>query len=85
MDRLLPKVKREVRRRRYISAWIAVDGMADRECRVADVSQHGAKITIDDAAVVGSRLAITLAPHAPKRECEVIWRRGKTLGIKFVP
>jgi hypothetical protein len=56
------------------------------ECQVMDVSLHGAKIVASVDAEIGSRFRLSLVPNAPKRQaCEVIWRRGKTLGIKFVP
>ncbi|QWG16185.1 PilZ domain-containing protein [Bradyrhizobium sediminis] len=80
----LQQERQQIRRRRRQSAWITFDGEAtDRECWVADVSQGGAKIT-GVAAEVGSQFDITLVPHAPKRRCEVVWRHGRTLGIKFL-
>jgi hypothetical protein len=80
------KIKREPRRGRYVSAWISGPGETPNiECRLLDVSQRGGKIVTDVEAQVGGLLNITLVPNAPKRQCEVVWRRGKTLGIKFVP
>jgi hypothetical protein len=79
------KLKRQpTRRRRHQSAWIAFGGgTADCECGVEDVSQSGAKLT-GIAAEVGSQFAIALVPRAPKRPCEVVWRRGNSLGIRFL-
>ena len=79
--------KREVRRSRQLSAWIAFEGdQSGRECRVMDISLHGAKIVADVDTDIGSRLYFTLVPNAQKgKRCEVIWRHGKMLGIKFVP
>jgi hypothetical protein len=76
-----------VRRSRQLSAWIAFEGdQSGRECRVMDISLHGAKIVADVDTDIGSRLYFTLVPNAQKgKRCEVIWRRGKMLGIKFVP
>jgi hypothetical protein len=57
-----------------------------RECQVMDVSLHGAKIVANVYAEIGSRFRLSLVPGAPKwQPCEVVWRRGKTLGIKSVP
>jgi hypothetical protein len=88
MDRSLPKpkLKREVRRRRHQSAWIMFDGEATaRECRVSDVSQNGAKIIVDVGTEIGTRFGLALVPNHPKRQrCEVVWRRGRTLGIRFM-
>jgi PilZ domain len=86
MVQLKPKLKRDARRSRQQSAWIMFDrDHVSRECQVMDVSLNGAKIVADIDAEVGSRFRFSLVPDAPKRQpCEVIWRRGKTLGIKFV-
>jgi PilZ domain len=80
------KVKRhQVRRRRHQSAWITLDdGTANRKCEVEDVSQSGAKVTVDRAVEVGSRLDIAFVPRAAARRCEVVWRRGNKLGLRFV-
>jgi len=86
MDRTLskPKMKREVRRRRHQWAWVTLEGKVIlHDCRVLDVSQSGAKIVIDVAAEIGTRFGLALVPYSP-RQCEIVWRRGRTLGIKFV-
>ena len=80
-----PKLKREVRRRRHQWVWVTLGGEATvHECRVFDVSQNGAKIVIDVGAEMGSRFGLALVPNHP-RQCEIVWCRGGTLGIKFVP
>jgi hypothetical protein len=88
MDKVRPKLKikrQQVRRRRHQSAWITLDGKTPGyKCQVADVSQSGAKIILDTAVEVGSLLDIAFVPRAAARRCEVVWRRGKTLGIRFV-
>jgi PilZ domain len=88
MDKVRPKLKlkrQEVRRRRHQSAWITLDdGTTNYKCEVADVSQSGAKITVDAAVEVGSLLDIAFVPRAAVRRCAVVWRRGNTLGIKFI-
>jgi hypothetical protein len=80
------KVKRQqVRRRRHQSAWITLDGgTANCKCQVEDVSQSGAKITLDRAAEVGRLFDIAFVPRSAARRCEVVWRRGNTLGIRFI-
>jgi hypothetical protein len=81
------KVQREPRRQMHKqSAWITVDdGETKRECFVLDVSPGGAKIVTDAAIDVRDRFGLALVPDHPKRQpCEVVWRRGKTYGIKFL-
>jgi hypothetical protein len=88
MDKVRPKLKlkrQQVRRRRHQSAWITLDdGTTNYKCEVEDVSQSGAKITVDAAVQVGTLLGIALVPRTAARRCEVIWRRGNTLGIRFM-
>ena len=76
--------RREVRKR---PAWITVDnGITKRECFVMDVSPGGAKIITDAAIDVRDMLGLELVPTHPKcQPCEVVWRRGNTYGIKFLP
>ena len=88
VDEQRAKVQREPRRQlRKQPAWLSVDdGITNLECFVLDVSPGGAKIVTDSALDVGDRFGLALVPDHPKRQsCEVVWRRGKTYGIKFLP
>jgi hypothetical protein len=78
--------KREVRRSLRQSAWITLDGgFAARQCVVQDISTAGARITMDDQSVASGRLRLAFARDARTgRNCQVVWRRGKSLGVKFV-
>jgi hypothetical protein len=78
--------KREVRRSLRQSAWITLDGgFAARQCVVHDISTAGARITLDDQSVSPDRLRLAFARDARTgRNCQVVWRRGKSLGVKFV-
>ncbi|WP_407148662.1 PilZ domain-containing protein [Bradyrhizobium sp. ORS 86] len=86
-NRARVKVSREPRRQlNNRAAWITVgDGATESECAVVDVSPGGAKITTELAFDVKDRLALTLlADHSKRHPCEVVWRRGKTYGLKFI-
>jgi hypothetical protein len=78
--------KREVRRSLRQSAWIILDGgFAARQCVVQNISTAGARITMDDQSVASGRLRLAFARDARTgRNCQVVWRRGKSLGVKFV-
>jgi PilZ domain len=78
--------KREARKSLHQPGWITLEGgFAARQCVVQDMSSSGAKITIDDSNVLPARLRLAFARDARTgRNCEVVWRRGKVLGIKFV-
>ena len=78
--------KREARKSVRQSGWITLDGgFAARPCTVLDLSSAGAKITIDDPNTVTAKVRLAFSRDARTgRTCQVVWRRAKTLGIKFV-
>ena len=78
--------KREARKSLQQPGWITLDGgFAARPCVVQDISTAGAKITMDDSNTLPTRLRLAFARDARAgRNCEVVWRRGKSLGVKFV-
>jgi PilZ domain-containing protein len=81
------RVQREERRQLHRRlAWISADnGQSERECHVLDLASGGARIATDDAMDVRDRFELTLVRGHHRRElCEVVWRRGKTYGVKFL-
>jgi PilZ domain-containing protein len=80
-------VKREPRRQlhRRLASISADNGVTEYECRVLDLSSGGARIATDDVLDVRDRFELTLVKGHHKRElCEVVWRRGRTYGVKFL-
>jgi hypothetical protein len=81
------KVQREPRRQlQKHLAWLTVDDeITKTDCIVMDVSPGGARIVTDAEIDVADRFKLALVPDHPKRQpCEVVWRRGRMFGIKFV-
>ena len=78
--------KREARRSLHQAGWITFDGgFAARPCVVQDMSASGAKIVIEDSNTLPGRLRLAFSRDARTgRNCEVVWRKGKSAGIKFV-
>ena len=87
VDKPRAKVQREPRRQLdKRPTWITVDGITKNECLVFDVSPGGAKLMTDAEIDVRDRFALALVPDRPNRQpCEVVWRRGKIYGVKFLP
>jgi hypothetical protein len=78
------QVKRAARRVRHLSAWIVQPGRDDCECQVMDVSANGAKIISPTPTQVPDRFALAFTKGDDKpRLCEVAWRRGKAIGVRF--
>jgi hypothetical protein len=78
-------IKREARRARHLSAWIVQAGREDRECQVMDISKSGAKITTAVPSEVPDRFELAFTQGDDERRvCDVVWRRGKVIGVQFV-
>lgn len=78
--------KREVRRSVQQDGWLTLEGgFATRQCKVLDLSSTGAKIIVDDPKFVATRMRLAFSRDARTgRTCEVVWHRGKTLGVRFI-
>ena len=79
--------KREARKSVFQPGWITLDGgFAARRCVVQDISRAGARITLDeDASQLPGTLRLGFARDAKRtRSCRVVWRRGRSAGIKFI-
>lgn len=79
--------KRDVRKLLSRHAWITLaGGFAARHCLVEDISASGAKITMDeDASQLPGVIRMAFARDARTgRSCQVVWRRGKSAGVRFL-
>ena len=83
---LLSSKKRESRKSLSQPGWITLEGgFAARQCVVQDLSTTGAKVTIDDPNSLPAKLWLAFSRDARTgHRCEVVWRRGKSVGVKFV-
>jgi len=53
--------------------------------RFQDLSTSGAKVSVEDNNTLPAKLKLSFSRDTRNgRPCEVVWRRGKTVGIKFV-
>jgi hypothetical protein len=57
-------------------------GSLPRECMITDISRDGARLFSDDAEVP-NQFDLVIADNLARR-CQVIWRLGGELGVKFV-
>jgi hypothetical protein len=79
--------KRDVRRSVQQTGWVTLEegGFAARECIVHDMSATGAKLTVSDSSVLSGRVRLAFSRDASRgRKCQVVWRRGRSFGVKFV-
>ena len=78
--------KREARKSLRQPGWITLEGgFAARTCVVEDLSESGAKLSIEDNNTLPAKLRLAFTRDARGgRPCEVVWRSGRTVGVKFV-
>jgi len=78
--------KRATRKSLSQPGWITLDGgFAARRCVVQNMSATGAKITINDPNPLPAKLRLAFSRGARTGgPCEVVWRRAKSVGVKFV-
>jgi PilZ domain len=78
--------KRDARKSLHQPAWVTFDGgFAARKCVVHDMSSTGAKITIEDSSMLAGRVRLAFSRDARTgRNCQVVWRRGKSFGVRFI-
>ncbi|ETR78833.1 pilus assembly protein PilZ [Afipia sp. P52-10] len=83
---LFGKKKRDSRKSMQRPAWVVLDGsFASRPCIVLDLSETGAKLQVEDLAPAHTTLRLTFSRDVRSgRLCEVAWRRGKTVGVRFI-
>lgn len=68
----------------YRAKILASDGAWERDCRVIDVSQTGAKLSIEQAGELPRNfiLALSARGHAT-RHCRVVWETDGQIGVRF--
>lgn len=78
--------KRDTRKLVHQTGWITFEGgFAARPCVVHDISSSGVRLTIDDPNSLPGRLRLAFTRDARNgRSCEVVWRRGNEVGVRFV-
>jgi hypothetical protein len=73
--------------RGYNAKIMAIDGTWERECRIGDVSDTGAKLAIRGPVegVDMREFFLVLTPSGTAhRRCERIWLNGDEIGVRFL-
>lgn len=68
----------------YNAKLVASDGSWDRDCRVLDVSDTGARIKVEQAADLPSDFIRALSARgSASRCCHVMWTKDREIGVVF--
>lgn len=80
---LADKRKAHRRQLRY-TAWISSGPKKLQGCVVADISDSGARLQVENSKTVPNNFVLLLsASGKPKRKCRVVWRKGAQIGVAF--
>jgi PilZ domain-containing protein len=81
-----PTNKRKERRRaRHHEAWVFTSA-GSRHCTVVNISENGATLSVQDEMPLPREFELAFSLNRIKaKNCKLVWSRGATAGVKFVP
>jgi hypothetical protein len=76
--------QREARRAGNLRASVVLGQQIVVECQVQDLSVQGAKILVSSPSMVPTHFELAFNSADQGRSCQVIWRRNRLIGVKFI-
>jgi hypothetical protein len=78
--------RRSVREPVQFPAWVDSGvGSPPQKCTVTDVSEYGARITVEYAALLPKEIWVVFTPNGTvRRRCRVVWRSEEQAGVCYV-
>jgi hypothetical protein len=67
-----------------IAKYQADAGTLPRDCMITDISKQGARLFADGVEVPDQFHLLISGENGTRRECQVVWRLGGEIGVKFV-
>lgn len=82
---LQPQERRRAARRnvKIGASAIIANSEATVDCMVLDFSDTGAKLQMTEVDIITARFKLFVPEIDHIYECEVVWRDGQNLGVKF--
>ena len=81
-------VQRRRSERRPVNLKVAIleeNGAMMCHCKMADVSEGGAKLMVDEPSAIPECFVLVLSYGArTRRKCKVRWRSGSSIGVEFL-
>jgi PilZ domain-containing protein len=80
----MTELRRALRESTYKAARIGAGSMrAALHCGVRNLSDTGACLRLDDAQAVPDSFHLVFDSGEPSRQCRVVWRNARQLGVRF--
>jgi hypothetical protein len=77
--------RKAARRAIHYTAWIARKGQPLEGCVLADISDNGARLDVENPESIPDEFMLFLSNRGtPRRKCAVAWRTDSQVGVKFV-
>lgn len=77
--------RREARRRVLKAGIIAFNNrFATLTCMVRDLSEHGARLRVDNPMMVPSHFELIIELDGFEVDCELVWRHDNEIGVRFL-
>jgi hypothetical protein len=73
--------------RGYTAKIMSIDGTWQRDCKIGDVSDTGAKLKVQGSILdidMGEFFLVLTANGNAHRRCERIWLNGDEIGVRFL-
>ena len=67
-----------------IAKYQADSGTLPRDCMITDISKQGARLFADGVEVPDQFHLLISGENGTRRECQVVWRLGGEIGVKFI-
>jgi len=79
----MPEHRRSARRRTIKGGSILFGPGAAIDCIVRNISKTGAALEVESPIGIPDTFTLLVKPEVTKRNCAVIWRSAKRIGVRF--
>ena len=78
------ELRKKPRRQFHYHARILIQDDKPFACAIADISETGARIQLEDERELPERFILFLTKNGEaRRQCRLVWRNGLSVGVEF--
>ena len=71
------------RLRTYKGGRINFESGVGVDCLIRNLSESGACLDVDSTLIWGDKFQLVIKPENVTRNCHVVWRKPKKIGVRF--
>lgn len=81
---MLKEKRKTARKPMRYTAWVALENSQLHGCVVADISDTGARLDVENSDRLPERFVLRLSGRGgPPRHCRIMWRAPHQIGVQF--